>query len=617
MNQVFYWLVVVAFVVAGAQFAMAPVSVPLTDVHRNKVIEAVDGSPDRTPEAVTATVLAALDEIGEQSPKFRDGADLVSRVERRGTIDGSLRTALIAELGATRPITGPEALAALTQAGSFDFASNGLRGLDEALAAKVSAVVDTLDTESPHQVADLVVETVRTGAGDSAIAWIEARGGLATSLRAELVERLAKTQMIDGERAAAALSSVGGFPYNERLPIQKFSDDLFAMAKAAVLNVVFPLVGSMTFFLGLMKVAEAAGAMAIIAKLLRPVMRVLFPDIPPSHPAMSAMILNMSANALGLGNAATPFGIRAMEELDKLNPNEGTATNAMCLFLAINTSAVTLLPTGVIAIREALGSQMSTAILPTTLAATFLSTLTAIGAAKLLQRFAPTPAPTDPDRVARVQQEIADATGDEGEAYPLWVSGAAMLGVLAFVGVALAFGEAIGIWVVPVLVVGFLTFGYARGVAVYEVFVEGAKEGWAVAQRIIPYLVVILAMVGMLRGSGAIAGFVWLVGEYTAELGMPAEALPLALLRPLSGQGSNGLMMALMNEFGPDSYTGFLVSTMQGSTDTTFYVIAVYFGAIGVQRIRHGLAAALLADFVGISASVAVSSAYFSLNGLW
>ena len=392
---------------------------------------------------------------------------------------------------------------------------------------------------------------------------------------------------------------------------------LFDMAEVAVMKVVLPLVGAMAFFLGLMKVAEEAGAMKVIAKLLRPVMVRLFPEIPPSHPAMSAMILNMSANALGLGNAATPFGIRAMEELDKLNPVKGTATNAMCLFLAINTSSVTLLPTGVIAIREALGSEMSSGILPTTLAATILSTTTAILAAKLYQRLTPAPQVTDPEALAAVEAEVSAVSDETDEAYPLWTSLLTIGALICLVPLSLTYGELIGIWVVPLLVVGFLTFGVVRGVPVYETFVSGAKEGWDVAVRIIPFLVTILAMIGMLRGSGAIDDFVGLVGGVTSMVGMPAEALPMALLRPLSGSGALGLMMGIMTEHGPDSYIGFLVSTLQGSTETTFYVIAVYFGAVQVQRVRHGLAAALTADAMGIVGAVAATSLFFTLNGLW
>lgn len=403
-------------------------------------------------------------------------------------------------------------------------------------------------------------------------------------------------------------------------PIVAFSEGLFDMAKVSVMTIVLPLVGAMAFFLGLMKVGEKAGLMTVIAKLVRPVMVRLFPDVPPNHPAMSAMILNMSANALGLGNAATPFGIKAMQELDRLNAEKGTATNAMCLFLAINTSSVTLLPTGVIAIRASLDSSDPQGIMPTTLMATLLSTTAAITTAKLLQRLSPNPASpaigaTDDPADDPPEPHEAPATPDD-EAYPLWVSLLAMGAIVALVPISLVYGDLVGPWIVPLMVVGFLSAGVFSGVPVYEVFVEGAREGWEVAVKLIPYLVAILCAVGMLRGSGAIDAFVALVGPATMAVGLPAEALPMAMLRPLSGSGAYGVMMATMTEHGPDSYVGYIVSTLQGSTETTFYVLAVYFGAVQVKRIRHAMAAALTADVVGIGAAVAAVAAYFHYNGL-
>ena len=317
-----------------------------------------------------------------------------------------------------------------------------------------------------------------------------------------------------------------------------------------------------------------------------------------------------SANALGLGNAATPFGIKAMQELDKLNPVKGTATNAMCLFLAINTSSVTILPTGAIAIRATLGSADPAGIMGTTLFATICSTTVAITAAKLYQRFSPMPeAPAAPSEAPEPGAPAdAAAASDGGEAYPLWVSLLALGGLLASLPILASYGE----WIVPLLVVGFTTFGVVRGVPIYESFTEGAKEGWEVAKRIVPFLVTILAAVGMLRGSGAIDAFVGAVGPFTEMVGMPAPALPMALLRPLSGSGAYGVMMAAMTEYGTDSHVGYLVSTLQGSTETTFYVIAVYFGAVQVTRIRHAMAAALTADAVGIMAAVAAVSYYMT-----
>lgn len=394
-------------------------------------------------------------------------------------------------------------------------------------------------------------------------------------------------------------------------PMEALSQSMIESAAGSV-ELALGLIGVMTLFLGLMKVAEAGGLLTILARLIRPIMVRLFPDVPADHPAMGAMILNMSANAMGLGNAATPFGIRAMEDLDKLNSRHGTATDSMALFLAINTSNVTLLPTGVIALRAAAGSVDPAGILPTTLFATLFSTLAAICAAKMYSRipmFRRTRPPDDDigdGRPADPENEVTEDTG----AYPTRVSAVAMAGLLALIPATIFFGRSISPWIIPGLMLGFLTFGVVRRVRIYEVFVEGAKEGFQVAVKIIPYLVAILVAVGMFRASGAMEGMVNLIGGFTAQLGMPAEALPMALLRPLSGSGAYGIMASIINnpQIGPDSYTGYLVSTLQGSTETTFYVLAVYFGAVQVRRIRHALAAALTADLVGIAAAVAICS---------
>jgi len=380
------------------------------------------------------------------------------------------------------------------------------------------------------------------------------------------------------------------------------------------------LIGVMALFLGLMKVAEAGGLLRVIARVLRPLMVRLFPDVPPDHPAMGAIIMNLSANALGLGKAATPFGIRAMQELDRLNPHKGTATNAMALFLAINTSSITLLPTGVIALRAAAGSSDAAGIVPTTLVATICSTTVAIVACKLLQRRFATP-PPDPERSdgeTDAPQDDADTVeaplpdvGDE--AYPGWVSALVLLAVVALVPLTVAYGKAIAPWIVPGLMVGFLGYGMARRVRVYEVFVEGARDGFNVAVRIIPYLVAILVAVGMFRSSGAMHLLIGPIGAVTGQFGLPTDALPMALMRPLSGSGAYGILASIIQNpaIGPDSYTGYLVSTMQGSTETTFYVLAVYFGAVGIRRVRHALPSALLADVAGVVGAVAICLALY------
>ncbi|WP_018140666.1 nucleoside recognition domain-containing protein [Thioalkalivibrio sp. ALJ7] len=441
--------------------------------------------------------------------------------------------------------------------------------------------------------------------------------------------------------ATAAIREIRSTDPDEQ-PMQALSEGAIDAAGSAV-ELALGLVGVMALFLGLMKIAEAGGLLTVLARLLRPLMVRLFPSVPPEHPAMGAMILNFSANILGLGNAATPFGIRAMQELEKLNPHPGTATNAMALFLAINTSSITLLPTGVIALRASLGSEVPAAILPTTLFATLFATIAGIASALILQRyFLPPPATrsidpnaTDPAETGaatdaplgesqaqdRSTGEIRDRGADEKdgeqqpmnievptEGYPTWVSILVLLGVLAIIPLTIVYGQAIAPWIIPGLVVGFLSYGVIRGVPVYEVFVEGAKEGFNVALRIIPYLVAILVAVGMLRESGALGMFVGLVGPLTTPFGLPAEALPMALLRPLSGSGAYGIMAGIMQDpaTGPDTHVGLLVSTLQGSTETTFYVLAVYFGAIGIKRVRHTLAAALTADAVAVIAAVAI-----------
>ncbi len=359
------------------------------------------------------------------------------------------------------------------------------------------------------------------------------------------------------------------------------------------------LVGIMALFLGLMKVAEAGGLLVATARLLAPLLKRLFPEIPPGHPAMGAMVMNVAANLLGLGNAATPFGIRAMEKLNTLNPFKGTASNAMVLFLAINTASVTIFPTKVVALRAVTGSSDPAAVVAPTLVATLAAAVVAVLAARWLQPFSPLPAAAAPPVNDEHVIELRDS--------PLWASLAALAGVLALIPLLAWKGKEFGPWIIPALVVGLLAFGLARRVRIYEVFVEGAREGFEVAVRIIPYLVAILVAVGMFRASGAMDMVLAPLGRLTAPLGVPAEALAMAAMRTLSGSGSYGLLADYMRDpsIGPDSYAGLLLGTIYGSTETTFYVLAVYFGAVGVRSIRHALAAGLIADLAGLAAAAA------------
>ena len=371
------------------------------------------------------------------------------------------------------------------------------------------------------------------------------------------------------------------------------------------------LVGVMSLFLGLMKIAERAGLLLVVARTLQPLMTRLFPGVPADHPAMGAMIMNLSANVLGLGNAATPFGIRAMEHLDTLNGDKGKATDAMILFLAINTSSVTILPTGVIALRAAAGSVDPAGIVPTTLFATLVSTTVAIVTAKMCARLFASSAPplALPSEATPSSSQDDDALpAAPASGYPIWVSALTLSAVLALVPLTIFHGRAFAPWIIPGLMIGFLALGMWKRVPVYECFVDGAKDGFNVALRIIPYLVAILVAVSMFRNSGALELLITPLGQVTELVGLPAEALPMALLRPLSGSGAYGILASIINDpgIGPDSYTGYLVSTFQGSTETTFYVLAVYFGAVQIKRLRYALIPALSADVAGIAAAVLI-----------
>jgi len=413
--------------------------------------------------------------------------------------------------------------------------------------------------------------------------------------------------------------------YNGQM--KQMLDASFESAKSSV-SLAIGLIGVMALWLGLMKVAEAGGLLLLIARAIRPIMVRLFPGVPAEHPAMSAMIMNMSANALGLGNAATPMGIKAMMELDRLNPNKGEATNAMCLFLAINTSSVTLLPLGVIGVRASAGAAEPASILIPTLVATICSTAIAIAASKAFVSFSGRETwvetlEANPEAIK--QDSVTEDNGEESveELQPPGLIGkwTAVLMILAFAGGLIyrvtisddtaALGkEILSYWLVPAIMCGLLLFGYFRGVKVYEAATAGAKEGFQVAVKIIPFLVMILVAIGMFRASGAFDLMVSALRPITSIIGMPADALPMALMRPLSGSGAFGIMSEVVSR-APDSFSSFLVSSMQGSTETTFYVLAVYFGSIGVVRTRHAVAAALIADVTGIMAALAICHMMF------
>jgi len=433
-----------------------------------------------------------------------------------------------------------------------------------------------------------------------------------------------------------------------RLP--EVTKEGFEACKTAVMNIALPLAGIMALWLGLMRLAEKAGAVAALARVLRPVLVRLFPDVPASHPAMGSMVMNMAANMLGLSNAATPLGLRAMQDLEKLNPRPGVATNAMCTFLAINTSSIQLIPATVVAILAAKGAAQPTSIIGTAFFATVCSTTAAIIAVKLLERLPayrlPSADPAVP--VADVRDAEAEAPEPPRPSGRWWV----VLGLAGFFFLALFAGmavwpvafeafankvrltlgigdafvlpdgwalrhpalravEAVSLLAIPFIVVMFPLYAAARRVPVYEEFVEGAREGFQVAARIIPYLVAILAAISMFRAAGGIDLLARALTPVLAPLHCPPELLPLMFMRPLSGGGATGLFAELVSTHGPDSLIAKMGASIMGSTETTFYVIAVYFGSVAVRRTRHAVPAGLIADATGMIAAIAVCNVVF------
>ncbi|MFM8360091.1 MAG: nucleoside recognition domain-containing protein, partial [Verrucomicrobiota bacterium] len=396
-------------------------------------------------------------------------------------------------------------------------------------------------------------------------------------------------------------------------------DGALANAREAV-TLALGLIGIMTFWLGLMRLAEKSGLVQILARWLRPALARVFPDVPPEHPAMGSMVLNIAANGLGLTNAATPLGLRAMRDLETLNRHPGTATNAMCTFLAINTGSVQLLPVSAIAVLAANGSREPTFIVGTTLLATTCSSAVALGMAKWLQGWrafalpegasvspgsaigpdsgapaaAPVPVETPPRLVAWAPVALAgfglafawflytvviqSPAGDPGQ--PLWMRALNGLSLLA----------------IPFLAGFFPLYAALARLPVYEEFIEGAREGFQTAVRIIPYLVAMLVAIGLFRGAGGIEALTRILGPALARIRFPPELLPMALLRPLTGSGTLAALGDLVKTHGPDSLLARAGATLFGSTETTFYVLAVYFGAVGIRRTRHAVWCGLAAD---------------------
>ena len=395
----------------------------------------------------------------------------------------------------------------------------------------------------------------------------------------------------------AFLFAIIGLLTGDTTVFQKIVDSTFDSSKTAF-EISLGLTGVLALWLGIMKIGEKAGAVNALARMLSPVFTKLFPEIPKNHPAMGSMFMNIASNMLGLDNAATPTGLKAMAQLQELNPKKDTATNPMIMFLVLNTSGLTIIPTTILAFRAAYGAAMPTDVFIPILLSTTIATLAGIVLTLLWQK------------TSLLQPALLATLGC----------------IMAFVGLLIwGFGRmdkdtmatvtSVGSNLILLsVIVSFILAGLWKRVNVYDAFIEGAKEGFTTAVRIIPYLVAILVAVGVFRASGAMDMVIGGIRRGVEWLGLNSDfvgGLPTAFMKPLSGSGARGMMLEAMKTYGADSFVGRLSCVLQGSTDTTFYILAVYFGSVGVKYTRHAVACGLLADLIGTMAAIAVCYLFF------
>ncbi len=371
----------------------------------------------------------------------------------------------------------------------------------------------------------------------------------------------------------------------------------FETSKAAF-KISLGLTGVLSLWLGIMKIGEKGGVINVVARVLSPVFTRLFPDIPKGHPVTGSIFMNVAANMLGLDNAATPLGLKAMEQLQELNPKKDTATNPMIMFLVLNTSGLTLIPVSIMVYRAQMGAAQPTDIFVPILLATFFSTLAGIIFTSLYQR------------INLINRTMLLTLGGMSAVVAAIIWGFAQMDKAQMNVVS----NSVANILLMLIIVMFILAGMRKKVNVYDAFIEGAKDGFNTAVRIIPYLVAILVGIGVFRASGAmdmlVDGIKWTV----ASLGGNTDfvgALPTALMKPLSGSGARGMMVDAMSTYGADSFVGRLSCIFQGSTDTTFYILAVYFGSVGVRYTRHAVACGLLADLAGVIAAIAICYMFF------
>lgn len=396
---------------------------------------------------------------------------------------------------------------------------------------------------------------------------------------------------------AAAIAAFARWAGGDATVFAAMVESLFTMAKLAV-EVMVLLFGTLTLWLGFLRIAEAAGLVNALARWLGPLFKRLMPEVPEGHPALGLITLNFAANALGLDNAATPIGLKAMRELQTLNPSTVSASNAQILFLVLNASSLTLLPVSIFMYRAQQGAADPTLVFLPILLATSASTLVGLLSVAVAQRL-------------RLWDPIVLAY-----LLPLALGLAAFMALLGTLSAAAlaSLSSLLGNLVLFGLILLFLVLGAVNRVGVYERFIEGAKEGFDVAKNLLPYLVAMLCAIGVLRASGALDfvldGIRWLVGQTGWDTRF-VDALPTALVKPFSGSAARAMLIETMQSHGVDSFPALAAATIQGSTETTFYVLAVYFGAVGIQRARHAVPCALLAELAGVVAAIGVTYWFF------
>lgn len=374
-------------------------------------------------------------------------------------------------------------------------------------------------------------------------------------------------------------------------------DSTFASSKTAF-EISLGLTGVLSLWLGIMKIGERGGVVNVLARALSPVFTRLFPDIPKGHPVTGAIFMNIAANMLGLDNAATPLGLKAMEQLQTLNPNKETATNPMIMFLVLNTSGLTLIPISIMVYRAQLGAAQPTDVFIPILLATFFSTVAGIIITSIYQR------------INLLNRTMLLTLGGMALVVGAIIWGFGQLDKDQMNIVSTSVANIL----LMTIIVAFVLAGMKHRINVYDAFVEGAKEGFTTAVRIIPYLVAILVAIGLFRASGAMDMLINGVATLVKALGGNSDfvgALPTALMKPLSGSGARGMMVDAMTTYGADSFVGRLSCIFQGSTDTTFYILAVYFGSVGIRNIRHAVPCGLLADFAGVIAAIGIAYLFF------